>query len=384
MNGSAVPLLEVTDLRVRRGGVAVLDVPALEVAEGELVALIGPNGSGKTSLLLSILGLLAREGGRIRMRGREVATAADALAFRRRVAMMFQEPLLLDTTVLENVAAGLRLRGLGGRETKARVLACLERFGLAALAHRSARRLSGGEARRVSLARAMVVEPELLLLDEPFANLDAPSRDAITEEMRAAVRAAGIATVLVSHDPFEALRLADRVVVMRSGRVVQSDVPSVVMNEPVDEFVAACVGMETIVPGRVERSAGGELAVAVAGGAIEALGEAPAGARVYCCVRPESIAVLTSDPRGATSARNVFGARVVAISSMGAYVKVILDCGFRLVSVVTPESFTRLGLAPGAPVFASFKATAVHVVGCRDGARGRPAWVADPAPQPGG
>jgi tungstate transport system ATP-binding protein len=358
----SAPLLAVRDLRLVRGGAPVLDVPTLGLHEREFVALIGPNGAGKTTLLLSMLRLLDGASGAVLFRGREVANGADALAFRRRAAMMLQEPLLFDTTVFENVASGLRLRGIGRREAREKVLSCLERFGLAEMAGRAARRLSAGEARRVSLARAVVVDPDVLFLDEPFANLDAPTREAITEDMRAAVRAAGIATILVTHDAVEALRLSDRIVVMQGGRVVQDDAPSVVLNEPVNAFVAAFVGMETIVEGVVARSHDGELAVSVRGGTMEALGAAAAGERVYCCVRPESVLLETADPGGRTSARNVFAAKVLAISSAGAQVKVTLDCGFRLVACITPESFTGLALALGKPLFASVKATAVHVI----------------------
>jgi tungstate transport system ATP-binding protein len=362
VSGERPPLFEVQGLRVARGGVEVLDVPALRLGEGEFVSLIGPNGSGKTTLLLALMGLLPRSAGRVLWRGREIATDAERLALRRRVAMVLQEPLLFDTTVYENVASGLRLRHLDRGETRRRTLACLERFGLAAMADRAARKLSGGEARRVSVARALAVAPDAIFLDEPFANLDAPTREAIAEDMRRAVSDAGVAAVLVTHDAFEALRVSERIVVMHGGRVVQDDRPAVVMNEPANAFVAACVGMESIVEGVVVKSAGGELEIAAGGARIEALGDAPPGSAVYCCVRPESVTIEEAQPGHATSARNLFPARVASLASMGAYVKVGLDCGFRLVSSVTADSFTALALAVGRPVFASFKATAVHVI----------------------
>ena len=129
------------------------------------------------------------------------------------------------------------------------MLAYLERFRLTEMAQRSARKLSGGEARRVNLARALVVEPEVVFLDEPFANLDLPTRESITTDLERTLREAGMAAVLVTHDQAEALRLSDRIVVLNGGRIVQSDAPSAVMNNPINEFVASCVGMETIVEG---------------------------------------------------------------------------------------------------------------------------------------
>ena len=208
----------------------------------------------------------------------------------------------------------------------------------------------------------MAVEPDVLLLDEPFANLDAPTRESITDDLEKTVRDAEMAAILVTHDRSEALRLSDRIVVMQSGKIVQADAPSVVMNCPANGFVATCMGMETILDGVIERNEDGQLAVSIAASRLEAIGEGEPGTRVYCCIRPENVTIDLVHPGVATSARNVFPARIVSMSSMGFFLKVSLDCGFRLVSYVTPESFTRLQLEEGKEVFASFKATAVHIV----------------------
>ncbi|HET8542562.1 MAG TPA: ABC transporter ATP-binding protein [Anaeromyxobacter sp.] len=355
-------IVELSGVRVERGGVRVLDVPAFGIAEREIVALLGPNGAGKTSLLLSLMALLPRAAGRLLWRGAEVATARDALAARRRMAMILQEPLLFDDTVEGNVASGLRLRGVRRAEARERVAAALARLGLGAIARRSARALSAGEARRVSIARALVLEPEVVLLDEPFANLDARTREAITDGLERTLRETGTAAVLVTHDPAEALRLSDRIAVMSGGAIVQAGPPAEVVNEPASELVASYVGMETVLEGVVVRSAGGELVASVAGRDVHALGAASAGEAVYCCIRPEHVLVESVDPSGSSSARNVFPARVTAISPAGPYLKVKLDCGFPLVASVTGESFAALRLARGREVFASFKATAIHVI----------------------
>jgi tungstate transport system ATP-binding protein len=167
-------VLEVRDLKVSRGGVEVLDVPSFQLRAGEFVSLIGPNGSGKTTLLLAMMSLLQPTAGEVWVRGERVLGGRAAVEARRRMAMVLQEPLLFDTTVRENVASGLRLRGLDRKETARRVALYLERFKLTPMAQRSARKLSGGEARRVNLARALAVEPEVVFLDEPRRALRQP------------------------------------------------------------------------------------------------------------------------------------------------------------------------------------------------------------------
>lgn len=358
---SAAPLLEARGLEVERGGVAVLRVPSFRLAEGEFLTLIGPNGCGKSTLLLTLMGLLPRRAGQVLWRGTPVATGREAVACRRRMALVLQEPLLFRETVYDNVAAGLRIRRLPRREEEERVMAALERFGLVAQARRPAPELSGGEARRASLARALAVEPEVALLDEPFTNLDLLARQAIVDDLERAIRGARMAAILVTHDQSEALRLSDRIAVMDRGAIVQEGAPAAVVNDPVNEFVARSVGMETTVEAVVVSARGGEIVMAVAGREIDAIGEGAPGDRVYCCIRPENVTVEVARGAG-TSARNVLPARITGVLPAGPYLRVKLDCGFPLVATVTASSFAALGLAAGKEVFASFKATAVHVI----------------------
>jgi tungstate transport system ATP-binding protein len=358
-------VLDLKDLKVNLGGVRILDIPSFSLHENQFVSLIGPNGAGKSTLLLSIMGLIKLESGSVRYRGKEIESEASRLHMRRKIAMVLQEPLLFDSTVYENVASGLKIRGVGRAEIRNRVMAYLERFNLADMAGRSARKLSGGEARRVSLARAFAVEPEMIFFDEPFANLDAPTRQSLTDDMDKIIREKGIAAILVTHDQSEALRLSNRVVVLNGGTVVQDGSPAAVMNSPVNEFVANFVGMETILEGVVLSNIDQQMAVLIAGHEIDAIGNEQPGAGVYCCIRPENVTVSIGNPAQKTSARNVYPARIVEIASMGPFLRLKLDCGFPLTSYVTRESFATLALSQGREVYASFKATSVHMIGKR-------------------
>jgi len=253
------PLLEGLDLSVRYAEKTILEVPHITVQPGEVLALIGPNGAGK-STLLRVLGLLELpSSGTVRFRGNLVTwDSRDLLAIRRRFASVFQDALLCDTTVQGNVTLGLTLRGRSSNEAAIRVQPWLTRLGIAHLARREARTLSGGEAQRVSLARAFAIQPDVLLLDEPFAALDPPTRDELLTVLQSLLRQEEMTTVFVTHDRDEALRLGDRIAVMMDGRVHQVGKPSEVFGHPVSEEVARFVGVETILPGRVTEERSGQ------------------------------------------------------------------------------------------------------------------------------
>lgn len=187
MNDSGAVLL-IRDLEVRRGGVAVLDIPEFCIREGEVLSLIGPNGAGKSTLLLVLACLLPRRRGALSFRGDAVEAGNGLLEYRRRIAMVFQEPLLFDGTVESNVASGLKLRGADRDVIRRTVTECMERFGIGHLTGRHARKLSGGEAQRTSLARAFAVEPEIIFLDEPFSSLDPPTREGLMDDLQRILR----------------------------------------------------------------------------------------------------------------------------------------------------------------------------------------------------
>jgi molybdopterin-binding protein len=358
------PILEGRDLRMHYDGAIILDVPAVAISPGETLAIIGPNGAGK-STLLRILGLLERPtSGIVCFRGQLVCWGGrDLLAVRRRFACVFQEPLLCDTTVEANVALGLRLRGRPSEAVAAQVKTWLERLGITHLASRQARTLSGGEAQRTSLARAFALRPDILLLDEPFAALDPPTRAELLGQLQALLRQEGCTTIFVTHDREEALRLGDRISVVVGGRICQVGTPAEVFGRPVSEEVARFVGMETIIPGRILANQGGLLTVDVEGTRIAALGKIPVGNAVFACLRPEDITLRAGGGRAVVeSARNRLEGCVEAAIRLEAQYRVEIACGLRLVALVTTQSYEELGLGPGSPVVVTFKASAVHLI----------------------
>lgn len=355
-------ILEIRDLQAKRGGVTVLDVPALDIQDGEVLSLIGPNGAGKSSLLLVLARLLPWRQGTLRFRDAPVTAGKSALAYRRKTAMVFQEPLLFDATVRENVASGLKLRGLSRSDILSVVPECLERFGIGHLADRHARKLSGGEAQRTSLARAFAIKPEMIFLDEPFSSLDPPTRDGLIGDLQRILRETGTTALMATHDRVEALRLSNRIAVMKDGRIVQIGAPEEVMNHPDDEFVASFVGMETILAGEIVRTGSGTVIALVAGHEFEMVGEGKRGEKIVCCIRPDQVTLSTGPVGDGVSARNIFAGRIVQIVPLGLFYKISLDCGFSLVAYVTASSMENLTLQEGQSISASFKATAVHLI----------------------
>lgn len=355
------PLLELRELVARRGGTQVLEIPHLEIPERGALALVGPNGSGKSTLLLTLAALLPPHGGQIHFRGGPLRTGGDHLAYRRRVALVFQDPLLFDSTVEANLEAGLRLRGVPRPERRERIRRIAARLGIEALLPRSARKLSGGEAQRTSLARAFVLDPEILFLDEPFGALDPPTREGLLEDLSRVLAESPTTLVMATHDQDEALRLADTLLVLREGRIVQQGPAADVINRPADAFVAAFLGMETILEGPVVRAEEGLFVLRTGGREVEAVGSARPGHSVRVGIRPEHV-TLSAGPAPHASARNAFPATVTRLVPKGPFVKVELDCGFFLSAYITRRSLEELGLEIGSPAIASFKATAMHVL----------------------
>jgi tungstate transport system ATP-binding protein len=363
--------LAATGLRkaYRRGGFT-LEVDSIEAPAGCTLALLGPSGSGKTTLL-HLLGLLERpDAGRIVL-GDRVVEHGDREA-RLAMAAVFQRPYLFKGTVAANAAYGLAMRGVPRRRRRALVATALQRVGLEGLEERGAHQLSGGEAQRVSLARALVLEPKVLLLDEPLASLDALLKRRLAEEFSGIVRASDATVIWVTHDQDEALMVADRVAIVNQGRVVADGPADAIMGLPADDWTAAFLGVEPPQRGRVIASSDGLVSIEAAGVRVEAVGDAAPGADVTFSVRPEDIVLFESSAElPMTSARNRLRAIVVSCRSRGAANHVVLDAhGLRLAASVSRASSAELRIAQGAELLVVFKATAVRWRLLEDAPRG--------------
>lgn len=339
-------LLELEGVRLASQGRVLLDIDHLEVREGELLVALGPTGAGKSTLLRVLNRLQKPDQGILRWRGEAVPWPAP-LPLRRRIAMAFQDPLLFSGTVADNVGYGLRLRKLPAGEISSRTGELLEMMGLAGLADRRADRLSGGEAQRAALARALAVRPDLLLLDEPLANLDAPIRERIARDLQHALRSLGIACVFVTHHQREAMSLGDRLAVMHQGRILQTGPADEVFRRPQSSFVARFVRALNVFPGTVTASSGTGRFHCDGGGAFEVPRSAPAGP-AHLCVRPEEVRLHLEEP----AASNRLEVKVVSLRDQGSTLLAELAGTPALQALLTHREARELGLHPGQALWA--------------------------------
>jgi tungstate transport system ATP-binding protein len=353
-------ILTAERLSVVFNGKKVLDVSSLEVTPNKALAIIGPNGSGKTTLLLCLSLLLQPTSGVIRYQGHVVPDGSSIMQMRRHFAVAFQEPLLLNANVWDNVTLGLRLRKFHSQEIKKRANYWMERFGIAALARRSAKTLSGGEAQRASLVRAFALQPEILFLDEPFAAVDVPTRQRLFGDMVNILQETRFTTVMVTHDRNEAQTLAHRIVILIDGKIAQAGTPREIFSAPVNEEVAKFVGMENILEGTISANTDCVVDINVGAQMIEGISTCQTGGAVNICIRPEDITLSLA--KSSTSARNVFLGRITSMILAGPLVRVALDCGFQLIALITRLSWDEMKLEVGQSVYASFKATGIHVI----------------------
>ena len=330
-----------------------LDV-ATAVADGEVLAVLGPNGAGKTTVLRALAGLQPIERGRIELDGSVLDDPASRVRVppeARPIGVVFQDYLLFPhLSVLDNVAFGPRARGVAKQTANATAAAWIERVGLHDHTGSRPAKLSGGQAQRVALARALATEPRLLLLDEPLAALDVATRAVVRRDLRRHLGEFGGTTVLVTHDPLDALALADRVAVLEDGRVTQSGTLAEVTSRPRTRYVAELLGVNLL------RGTGDGDQVRLDGGAAVTVADVVTGP-AFVVVRPSSVTLQVDPPR--SSARNRWQLQVVGLDLLGEHVRVRLHGALDLVADVTPAAVAELPLAEGAMVWASVKATDV-------------------------
>nr|WP_320162792.1 ABC transporter ATP-binding protein [uncultured Methanoregula sp.] len=342
----------------------MLDKVSLEIRRGEIFTLIGPSGSGKTTLI-RLMDLLDRPtSGTILFDGTDAGgTEQVRLALRRRMGMVFQKPAVLNVSVAENVGFGLKFRGTDRSTIARKVKESLDLVGLAHLADRRAVTLSGGEMQRVALARAMVTEPDVLLLDEPTANLDPVSSEVIENLIIRINRELHTTVVMSTHDMIQGQRLADRIGVIIGGKLAQVGSTNDIFYQPNGSEIARFVGIDTILHGIVENNDAGHATIRVGGTIFEAITPIPAGRRVSLYIRPEDVTLMHPEAGlQKTSVRNHLGGTITRMIPYGPFIRVIVDCGSPITVLITRRSCEELGFAQGSPVIAGIKATSIHVL----------------------
>jgi molybdate transport system ATP-binding protein len=328
----------------------------LEVADGRTLALLGPNGSGKSTALRALAGLVPIDAGHITLDGQTLddpATGAWVPPQHRPIGVVFQDYLLFpNLSALDNVAFGLRRAGAGKDAARAEARRWLERVGLSSHATNRPAHLSGGQAQRVALARALATQPRVLLLDEPLAALDAGARTQLRSDLRRHLATFPGVRILVTHDPVDAIALADHVVVLEAGRVVQTGTVADIAALPRSRYVADLVGVN-LYRGRAH----GTTVALDAGGALT-IAE-PTEGDVWALVHPSGVALYREPPSG--SPRNTWGGTVLSVDGGRDRVRVRLAATPPVVAEVTAAAVQELRLEQGTPVWAAVKATEITV-----------------------
>jgi len=356
-------MIRITGLSRQIGERKILDGIDLEIRRGEIFTLIGPSGSGKTTLL-RLIDLLDRPtAGKISFDGQDTAgTEQERLAIRRRMGMVFQKPGVLNVTVAENVAFGLKFRGTDRTQIAQRVTSALKLVGLLGFEEHRAVTLSGGEMQRVAIARAMVTEPEVLLLDEPTANLDPVSSEIIEDLLIRINKDLRTTIILATHDMVQGQRLAHRMGVIMDGRLAQVGTLHDIFYQPKGKEVARFVGIDTVLKGVVQSNERGLATVALDNACFEVVTPCPPGKRVGLYIRPEEVTIsIPESGARKTSARNQLVGTITKLVSLGPFIRVTVDCGTPITALITTRSCGELGLAIGMTVVAGVKASAIHV-----------------------
>lgn len=351
------PLLSLREIIKKYGEITALDRVNLDVFKKDLLAIVGPNGAGKTTLLKIMAGIESPTKGKIFYKGLEISNNRLDL-IRKNCTMVFQRTVVFNTSVYENVAYGLKIRGFSKNEIEMRVKEALEVVKLDGYEKRPAKKLSGGEQQRVALARALVLRPEILLLDEPTANLDPKTASMVEEVISYINREMETTVVIASHNIFQVQKIARKAALLLNGRITEVGSVKEIFLRP-SLAMADFAEFENVFVGNAEPTSEGTSIIDIGNGLkIEAAVEI--SGKVTILVRPEDIIVSKFPLK--SSARNVLRGQIKEISDAGHVVKLKVDVGKMFVSQVTKRSFKEMELNVGSAVFLTFKASSVHVI----------------------
>lgn len=334
-------IFKVRNLKKAYNGKIVLDVNNLNFQEGKIYAIVGPNGSGKTTLL-NILNLLKKpDEGQIFFYDQEITNKSNSntLEIRRRMTLVNQDPFLLHSTVYDNIAYGLKIRSIPSKVQKNRIRSALNMVGLSGFKDRKADQLSGGEAQRVVIARALVIEPEVLFLDEPTANIDQKHVDVVERIIKKIKEEIKTTVIFTTHDLSQAYRLADEVISLLEGKIIKQ-VP------------------ENLLQGEIIREKDGLKWFKTVGNIKFAVVSEKVGP-TYISIDPKDI--ILSYGQFQSSARNSFLGKIIKIAEQNHLVKLEIDIGILLVVIITRESFQDMNLNLGSKIYLTFKASAVKL-----------------------
>jgi len=347
-------MLEINALSIQLGEFSFTDLN-LNVKDGEYCIILGPTGAGKTILLETIAGIHYPKTGRILLNGKDITHTSPES---RGIGMVYQDYMLFPhMTVGENIGFGLKERGVSKPERDAAVQKIAATFGISHLLERHPKTLSGGEQQRTAIARSLLLRPSVLLLDEPLSALDTITRERLRNELKMIHKETGMTILHITHHFEDIYALADRVVVMREGRIVQEGTPDMIMHHPVSNFIANFTGMDNIFTGNAVITPSGIVEIHIGKMIIRAVTELTG--QVHAGIRSEDM-IISSEPF-TSSAQNSFAGVVTQIIDSGAYSKIVVDSGLILTAVLTRQSIQRLGITAGRSVWITFKATSVHV-----------------------
>lgn len=341
-----------------------VSVDKLDIYQGERIALIGPNGAGKTTLLQILTLLQQPQQGSIIFNGTEIKFKNQIFQYHRSTAFVPQKAVLYRGSVKDNVAIGLKIRCEKSSVIDKKVIEILMTFRIEYLANRPADRISGGEARRVMLARALVLNPQVLFLDEPFGDLDEPVRVELIEDLLPVLSQTGCAMIFVTHNQDETYQLADRFMVMIKGKIVQSGKAQEIFGNPLTRDVAEFIGIKNIIPAKVLRVENDIITVSLSTDLkLSVTGDKPRTSEVVICIPPDAITIVAKQSDNLqVSSRNIIPGVIKKIIPSRHFAWVEIDCGVTLTASVTNESVKEMNLIADKPVRLLIKSTAIRLL----------------------